>query len=634
MDNQKYDILEKKLQNLEELLIKWKEDSIQKNEAFIQRITKLTIKGICIIVATLGAIWSVLELGSWAWNNYKTEQLAQSYSEAADQGYRQSRNPQAALEVINNALEITPDDPDLLYKKFYYETHAALNKLPKLTSFQAKDFEMLNKLSADLVLQKKLTPENNELYVLEALLLKKKQEYPQALTAIENAIKAGVEYPYAESIRIEILLDMQQNDQALASSGKLLKDHPDSKYSHYIHGKVSARKKRYIEAKQSYLKALEFDPTHYDSLYGVALCSSAIIPHDYPTAKEYCQKILSYYPQDQAAYNLLINSCINNSNYALATLYLRRAERLFPKKAMLHLLKSRLYLKQKKFTLAEEACEKAFQLNPEDTARQRQIVTTYMASGKFEKALEYNKFIGDLAIDMNNPLAMNNAAWRFYLIGANYDFAQRLGEIATAKDSSNSYYFGTLAYIYLRKGNFKKALETMDNAIAIAGADRKPVHLVDKALILIKLKDKNTVPELLQQAQKLAPGYYRLHLAAGEYHLLLGDIKKAAAYANSGKKCAVNQSEKTELLMLEAKICAASGKWAEAQKMQKEALENIDNGYSEIRIAYQNYAEYSLANKDLAEAKKVLEVLKSIDSKHPDTVKIENMLKKQQAASL
>lgn len=104
-------------------------------------------------------------------------------------------------------------------------------------------------------------------------------------------------------------------------------------------------------------------------------------------------------------------------------------------------------------------------------------------------------------------------------------------------------------------------------------------------------------------------------------------MKKAQDFVDSGKKCAANEFEKTELLMLEAKIRAASGKWAEAKELQKNALQNINNSFSEIRIAYQNYAEYCLKNNDIAEAKKAIGILKSIDRKHPDVIDLEKRLK-------
>ena len=78
--------------------------------------------------------------------------------------------------------------------------------------------------------------------------------------------------------------------------------------------------------------------------------------------------------------------------------------------------------------------------------------------------------------------------------------------------------------------------------------------------------------------------------------------------------------------MVEAKINAASGKWQQAQILQRKALENIDNLFSEIRIAWYNYAVYSLRAGDQTEAEKAIAILKTIDSKNKETLELEKEL--------
>ena len=78
--------------------------------------------------------------------------------------------------------------------------------------------------------------------------------------------------------------------------------------------------------------------------------------------------------------------------------------------------------------------------------------------------------------------------------------------------------------------------------------------------------------------------------------------------------------------MVEAKINAASGKWQQAQILQRKALENIDNLFSEIRIAWYNYAVYSWRAGDQAEAEKAIAILKTIDSKNKETLELEKEL--------
>ena len=85
--------------------------------------------------------------------------------------------------------------------------------------------------------------------------------------------------------------------------------------------------------------------------------------------------------------------------------------------------------------------------------------------------------------------------------------------------------------------------------------------------------------------------------------------------------------EKTELLMLEAKIKAAEGDWKNAQLLQQKALQKIDNSFSEIRIAYQNYAHYCLQAGDLNEAEQAIAVLNQLNPQHTDVLNLNAALK-------
>ena len=90
MQDNKQNLLEQKIQRLEDLLTQWNDENNKRQQRLEKRLTQGIIKYVCIVVAVLGAIWSVVELADWYWQNHKLAQLAQSYSQAADEGYRQS----------------------------------------------------------------------------------------------------------------------------------------------------------------------------------------------------------------------------------------------------------------------------------------------------------------------------------------------------------------------------------------------------------------------------------------------------------------------------------------------------------------------------------------------------------------
>lgn len=627
MEPEKYDLLEDKLQRLEDLLYAWREDNSKREMRLEQRLMRNLVKYFCIIVAALGAIWSVVELTDWYWQKYELNQLAKAYSESADSGYKQTRNPKAALEIINKALTIAPGDPDLHYKQLYYQCNVVLKQLPaQRYLYSAADLKNLDMLHAGVTLQKKLTPGNGELYLLEAQLLQKSGKHKLVPDIIQKAVDNGADPAYAEYLRIKSFLEEKRYEDAMNNAQKIVKICPESKYSHCSYAEVLARKKLYAEAQKYFLAALEYDPEDYEALLGVITCAARDIPRDYQTERKYCKTALRYYPQDVDVHVHLIRSYIAEERYDLAEIYLKKTERLQLKDAEIYAAKAELYLKKRDFTQAEQAVLLAFEAAPENTNIQRQIVSLYIAGGKFGKAIEYNRSISIMAQEMNRAPALNNAAWRFYLLGTEYKFAEKLSRRAVELDK-NSYYFGTLADILFQMGEHEQALKVIDEAIAFADSVRKAVHLIDKALMLIRLKQSQKALALIAQAEKYAPDYYRLHLAKGEYFLSVNDMEKAALAAASGEKCSSNEFEKTELLMLEAKIKAAGADWKNAQQLQKKALLKIDNSFSEIRIAYQNYAIYALRAGDRSEAEKAIAVLNEISPNHPEVLKLTAALK-------
>ena len=599
--------LKEKLERLEDVLKNWEKD----NEARQKRLLRI-YNGIRALIVAVGAIWAAIEFGDWYLKKYKINELAASYARAADTGYRQTRNPQVALSIINKALDLNTTDLALRYKQLYYQCHVTLQELPKYRQpYTAKDFEKLDRLSAGLTLQKELTPENAELHLLEAQLLLRLGKNDQAMDALNRAIANGVELPYAECLLIQNLLQLRQIDKAHEKALEMLQKYPGNKYSHYSYGRVLWARQLYSEAQKSYLKALECDPAHYESLAEVIFCARRKVPRNYDMEKQYCKTALKYYPKAQLFHRLLIEAYINEGNNTLAILYLKRAEKVLPESGDIYSVKAQLYLNMRRFQQAENAVLRAFELAPESITIQSQLVSLYIACGNFPKAVLFNKIISSIASETNDPLALSNAAWRFYLLGTEYDFAEKLCRTAVSR-SMKSNYFATLGSILFRKGNSRQALTEFDKAIALSGVARKPVHLVEKALILIELARAEDAKTVLLQAAKYAPNYYRLHLAWGEYYLRTGQPGKAAAAVISGKKSAVNVFEKSELLLLEAKLNAAAGKWQSAKELQKGALKNIDNSFSEIRVAYENYAKYCRMAGDQSEAENARKILRSI----------------------
>ena len=156
---------------MEELLLQWKEENPEQNSRKNKELQKKIIKALCIITAILGPLWPIVRLSEWYWNRHKLNTLAAAYFNAAETGYQQTRDPDVALEIINKALELAPNNPEFRYKQIYYRCHVLLKQLPASRNlYTAEDMKKLSMLSADLALYKKLFPDDGELLLLEAML--------------------------------------------------------------------------------------------------------------------------------------------------------------------------------------------------------------------------------------------------------------------------------------------------------------------------------------------------------------------------------------------------------------------------------------------------------------------------------
>lgn len=93
-----------------------------------------------------------------------------------------------------------------------------------------------------------------------------------------------------------------------------------------------------------------------------------------------------------------------------------------------------------------------------------------------------------------------------------------------------------------------------------------------------------------------------------------------------GKKYAVNDNQKTEIQIIEAACKATVGDWSGAERIQKKALQNINNSFSEIRLAYRDYARYCLKSGNKTESARAIDIMKELNPDHPETVQLAKRL--------
>ncbi len=102
-------------------------------------------------------------------------------------------------------------------------------------------------------------------------------------------------------------------------------------------------------------------------------------------------------------------------NYAAAMRQFKKALKLKPQDAFLHMTIGSVYRRQGNWRMALQEMEKAVSLNPRGIFALRNLALTYMALRRYGKALEIDKQI--FAIEPNSPIDFTNIAYQYNFMG-------------------------------------------------------------------------------------------------------------------------------------------------------------------------------------------------------------------------
>ncbi len=131
--------------------------------------------------------------------------------------------------------------------------------------------------------------------------------------------------------------------------------------------------------------------------------------------------------------------------------------------AYLHL--GEVFIRQRELEKAARVYEKAAKLAPDNSQIQIQLGVIYINQRQFEQAIA--AFQGAIAVDRTAAEAYNNLARLYAGLGKEMQQAIKLAQQAVALLPSAKHY-DTLAYTYYRNAEYPKALEAINEAIAIA----------------------------------------------------------------------------------------------------------------------------------------------------------------------
>jgi serine/threonine-protein kinase len=205
------------------------------------------------------------------------------------------------------------------------------------------------------------------------------------------------------------------------------------------------------------------------------------------------QQALEYIPDDVRVRHDYASVLAQEGLLPAAAEQLERALQVTPDDTATLRKLALLRMAQREFDRAMEAFERVIQKEPGDLAAQYNLANAYRTTGQITKAVELYERI--LRLDSNMILAANNLAW----IRATHPSATlrngaeavRLAEDLCQKtEFQQPSYLDTLAVAYAEAGQFEKAAETAQRAIALAtqAGDHRAVAEMQLRLELFEQK--------------------------------------------------------------------------------------------------------------------------------------------------
>lgn len=365
--------------------------------------------------------------------------------------YQKSNKPANALEVVNDIIELTPDDLDARERK------AQILISQDKWDLAADEYNyILKQKNVPLEIKVRIGASYFNRSLKDSSLTKITKEFFQtidkdtldwqvkmflgAVAINEKRDSAAIEYFKAATdlarwnvdawIRLGgLYFDNKKYEEAVKVMDEAIELFPDDFTINLILGLSLAQLDKHLDAKPYLKKSVELNPNDLNSLSAYAYTLSQLKEND--LAINYLKQALAIKPDDV---NLL------------GTLGL-------------------IYDAMKMWTECDSVYERALQ------------------------------------IDSQNALVNNNYAYSLSERGERLKDALRMAEIAIAVDPNNTSYLDTIGWVYFKLGNYREAKVNLEKAIEIGG--ERAVMLEHLGDVMFKLGDTQKAKALWQKAYDL-----------------------------------------------------------------------------------------------------------------------------------
>lgn len=455
------------LSSLKATIIKWYENDQREKRQKEKWLQVLAIKSIIILTSAIGVVWSGLEMGAWYLDQLQKREMAERYCIVADEMYEKENNPDVALQMLQNALNLD-DSFEVRYQIAYINGMKSVQLLMNLDRpFVREELDTAHQALADAKFLIQLDPGRAEGFILESQIYTALKEYDNAEKSIKKALTAAPENAFAQIRYATLLYKQRRFNEALKIIEPVSAAKKDHKWAALWHGLILDALKKKKEAIAMFEKAIAIDPKFDTAIYNLGCCYLNSRPRQYVRAREHFQRVLHVNPSFKEAYYQLGMSYGYQDRYDVALTYMDKAIELSKDYLTARNWRALVLFEMKRFSEAAEAYSGAIMLDPRNDelyvrrAAARIEMKQYESAGNdLNFALELNPKNVEAVMILSN----------LYLQTNNIDHA--LAKIDTAlaaagKDKAMASDLWNLrAKLFVKKGDFATAVDNQKKAVA------------------------------------------------------------------------------------------------------------------------------------------------------------------------
>ena len=365
--------------------------------------------------------------------------------------YQKSNKPDNALEVVNDILELTPDDLDARERK------AQILISQEKWDLAADEYNyILKQKNVPLEIKVRIGASYFNRSLKDSSLTKVTKEFFQTID--KDTLDWQVKM-FLGAVAIN-----EKRDSAAIEYFKVTTDLARWNVDAWIRlGGLYFDNKKYEEAVKVMDEAIELFPDDFTINLILGLSLAQLDKHS--EAKPYLKKSVELNPNDLNSLSSYAYTLSQLKENDLAINYLKQALTIKPDDVNLLGTLGLIYDAMKMWTECDSVYERALQ------------------------------------IDSQNALVNNNFAYSLSERGERLKDALTMAEIAIAADPNNTSYLDTIGWVYFKLGNYREAKNNLEKAIEIGG--ERAVMLEHLGDIMFKLGDTQKAKLLWQKSYDL-----------------------------------------------------------------------------------------------------------------------------------